>query len=248
MIGTPPPLHLVVLAGGRGIRAGGAGDVPKQFRRTPRGPLYTVSLRTFLAAAPARDWELASVTVTAPAADHARVAGDLVTLQAEVRRGRTALPTFLAAPGDSRTASTWNALEVLREGLGPAATDLVAVHDAARPFATAALLDALAQTARAVGGAVPGVPVTDTIVERGARGTRYLERAELVGVQTPQVFGWEPFVAAHAWAAAEAKSFTDDGGLLAARGRPPAVVAGEEGNTKVTTAADWEKALARLSD
>ena len=44
----PTPLHLVLLAGGRGLRAGGGDGEPKQFRRTARGPLYTVSLRTFL--------------------------------------------------------------------------------------------------------------------------------------------------------------------------------------------------------
>ena len=74
----------------------------------------------------------------------------------------------------------------------------------------------------------------------------YLERASLQAVQTPQVFRWEPLHAAHAWCAAHDLRFTDDGGLLAARGPHPVVVMGEPENWKITSESDWDRAEALL--
>jgi len=228
------PLHLIVLAGGMGLRAGGETGVPKQFRQTGRGPLFAVSLREFRNPVPGAMWHLASVTVTAPEAWH-----DVVTVELVGH----ALPGQLARPGETRTASTWSAVRALESAAAPAGSDLVAVHDAARPFASVKLLDTLAVAARAHGGAVPGVPVADTIAQTADGTAAYLQRDTLVAVQTPQVFQWTEFAAAHQWAHQAGADFTDDGSLLAARGYSPAVVAGEAGNWKVTTAADWERAV-----
>jgi 2-C-methyl-D-erythritol 4-phosphate cytidylyltransferase/2-C-methyl-D-erythritol 2,4-cyclodiphosphate synthase len=229
-----PPLHLIVLAGGRGLRAGG--DVPKQFRSAGGGLLLGVSIRTFLGAE-AGDAAPVSVTVTVDPAWRDAVRADLAPL---------GLDWIAADPGDHRTASTWNALEALRRAAAPAPGDLVAVHDAARPFAGADLLRRLAEAAAREGGAVPGVPVADTVVQRDGETARYLDRSLLLGVQTPQVFRWDLLHAAHGWAAATGADFTDDGGLLAARGHDPAVVPGEPGNWKVTTEDDWRRARERL--
>ena len=126
----------------------------------------------------------------------------------------------------------------------------MAVHDAARPFANAELLDRLVSAAVRHGGAIPGVPVSDTVVDAGSgrMGVRYLSRSDLQAVQTPQVFRWGPFSAAHGWAARAGRSWTDDGGLLAERGHPPVVVPGEPGNWKITTPDDWQRAAALLQD
>jgi len=230
------PLHLILLAGGKGLRAadGGQGDdVPKQFRPTGRGPLFAVSLREFFLPGLEQAWHPASVTVTVAAAWQDAVTAELSTLS---------VPWQLANPGASRTASTWNATVALAAAVVPGAGDLVAVHDAARPFATVGLLDAVAAAALAAGGAVPGVPVTDTIVQVTDGAATYLSRENLLGVQTPQVFRWSIFETAHRWAHETAAEYTDDGGLLAAKGHLPAVVTGESGNWKVTTAADWDRA------
>lgn len=234
-----PPLHLLVVAGGRGLRAAGGGEIPKQFRPTGRGMLLRVAIDTFAAGEPGAASPLASVTITAPAAWHRQVAVDLRDL---------ALPLALADAGETRTASTWNGLLALEAAFGPAAGDLVAIHDAARPFASAALLARLAAGAAARGGAVPGVPVHDTIVHSEQGRARYLARETLLAVQTPQVFRWEQLREAHAWAAASHASFTDDGGLLAARGHDPAVVEGEIGNWKITTEGDWRRAADLLGE
>lgn len=235
-----PPLHLLVVAGGRGLRAAGGGEVPKQFRPTGRGMLLRVGIDTFMVAD--KSVRPISVTVVAPEAWHREVARELGDL------GRQRVPLVLAGAGDSRTASTWNGLQALGAAVEPGATDLVAIHDAARPFATAALLARLAAAAAARGGAVPGVPVPDTIVCNEQGRAHYLERAALLAVQTPQVFRWELLQDAHAWAAAGGRTFTDDGGLLAVRGHDPAVVEGEPGNWKITTEGDWQRAADLLAE
>jgi len=226
------PLHLILLAGGRGTRAGGQ---PKQFRATGLGALFAVSLRTFLAPGESEneEWQVASVTVTAPEDWHDTVQEELNILS---------VPTFMATPGATRTASTWQATAVLRRAIDPAADDLVAVHDAARPFASRALLANLAAAALDQGVAVPGLSVADTIVESVQGKTRYLERESLVAVQTPQVSRWSIFEAAHRWAHEAGRAFTDDGGLLAERGHSARVVPGEAENWKVTTPADLQRA------
>lgn len=229
------PLHLILLAGGRGLRA--AGEVPKQFRSTGRGLLFSVSLKEFL-------------TVDAEAGFRPI---DLVLAVADSWRDAAAaelegldVPWTLAPAGVSRTASTWNSVRECAARFDPRPDDLVAVHDAARPFATADLLARLGVAAVRAGGAIPGVPVPDTIVQDTGDRARYLDRSSLLAVQTPQVFRWDLFQAAHAWAAETEAEFTDDGGLLAERGDHPEVVAGEPGNWKVTTDADWRRAVAIL--
>lgn len=233
-----PSLHLLVVAGGRGLRAAGGGEVPKQFRPTGRGMLLRVAIDTFVVGGDSGA-PVASLVVTAPAAWHRQVATELDGLP---------VPIAFADAGDTRMASTWHGLLALEAARQPQPGDLVAIHDAARPFASAALLARLTAAAALHGGAVPGVPVHDTIVHSEQGQARYLARESLLAVQTPQVFRWEQLREAHAWAAAAHATFTDDGGLLAARGHLPAVVDGEIGNWKITTEGDWQRAADLLAE
>lgn len=254
----PNRLHLVLLAGGTGSRAdGGRGAPPKQFSATREGPLFAVSLREFLRLAPGSGFSIAGVTLTVAEAWRENA---VVGLR-DVLDTRREIPWQTATAGTTRTASTWNALQVLgmgydggASGPAPAAAELVAIHDAARPFATSDLLARTAAAAATSGGAVPGVPVPDTIVRvpevydstGPAMTATYLKRELLYAVQTPQVFRWDLLHAAHSVAAAAQLDFTDDGGLLASRGHDPVVVPGEAGNWKVTTEGDLRRALDML--
>jgi len=230
-------LHLILLAGGQGTRADDGDNVPKQFRPTGRGLLFSVSLQEFLTLNTGAGFRPVDLILTVP--DTWRKAADKVLQGLDI-------PWGLAPAGISRTASTWSALKELEVRHSPGEDDLVAVHDAARPFASADLLVRLATAAAESGGAVPGVPVSDTIVQSDEGAAVYLERSSLMAVQTPQVFRWDRFQSAHAWAAETGADFTDDGGLLAVRGHVPAVIAGEQGNWKVTTNGDWLRAVAFL--
>ena len=225
------PLHLIILAGGGGTRA-------RPDRSAPPKQFTVMAGRILLA------WSARALGA------HPAVVDLTVTCDVEWREMVTeALPTsptlLFADPGATRTASTWNALEVLRARVGPDENDLVAVHDAARPFATADLLGRVYEAARNRGGAVPALPVADTIVARRSEvdgPVRYLERDTRHAVQTPQVFRWSLLHDVHAWAAEQDESYTDDGGLLAAHDDPPVIVLGEQANWKVTTAADLARA------
>ena len=241
-----PRLYLAVLAGGRSTRARRSDSAaPKQFREVGGSMLFLQGLSE-LAQAPG----VAHAVVVVPEAW-------LPLAQSALASATLPIPWTLAAAGEHRTASAWNALRemaALPADVRPTEDDLVAVHDAARPFASRHLLARVARSAARRRAAVPAVPVADTIVqlmpgeddsaERPV--AAYLERGRLAAVQTPQVVRWRDLHAAHAWAAAEGRSFTDDGGLLASRGIEPVVVMGEPGNWKITNEDDWQRADALL--
>ncbi|GAA4177020.1 2-C-methyl-D-erythritol 4-phosphate cytidylyltransferase [Gryllotalpicola koreensis] len=120
--------------------------------------------------------------------------------------------------------------------------DVVLVHDAARALTPAALFDRVVDAVAATGsGAIPGLPVSDTIKRTDAGGAivATVDRSELSAVQTPQGFPAAQLIAAYASAAREV---TDDAQLMADAGHPVAVVEGDPLAFKVTTAWDLRRA------
>jgi len=145
----------------------------------------------------------------------------------------TLLPPVMG--GAERSLSMQRGLAAL-----PPEIDMVAVHDAARPLPSAALLKAVLDMAEAHGAAVPGIPVHDTIKRVGA-GHRVLEtppRSSLVAVQTPQVARRDWFIEALEREQARLHLHTDDASLLEAAGFPVYVSEGDVMNRKITTQAD----------
>jgi 2-C-methyl-D-erythritol 4-phosphate cytidylyltransferase/2-C-methyl-D-erythritol 2,4-cyclodiphosphate synthase len=117
----------------------------------------------------------------------------------------------------------------------------VLVHDAARPFLTARLIDRMIEAAAVSGAAVPAVRAHDT-VKRGSRRDaavwvdETLPRDEIYLVQTPQAF--QRAVLARAFAAAGDDDATDEAGLVERAGGAVELVEGDIANVKITTAAD----------
>ena len=124
----------------------------------------------------------------------------------------------------------------------PETAEVIVVHDAARPLASEDLFRAViaAVTTDGAGGAVPGVPVSDTIkvVDGSQRVTATLDRAALVAVQTPQAFDAVLLRRAHA----NGTEATDDAALVEALGATVRVVPGDARNLKITTPADLDTA------
>ncbi len=121
------------------------------------------------------------------------------------------------------------------------------VHDAARPFASPALVSR-AIAAAAAGAAIPGVAMTDTIkeVDADARVLRTLDRARLRGIQTPQAFTFDALLAAHRKAAAASRDdFTDDAALAEWAGMTVSVFEGDADNVKLTNPEDFSRIEAR---
>lgn len=135
----------------------------------------------------------------------------------------------------------------VRRGLAavPADADVIAVHDAARPLATAELFSSAVHAVRSgADGAVCAVPISDTVkrVEEGTV-TETLDRSGLWAVQTPQAFGAAVLRAAHE----DGPEATDDAALVERMGGRVVVVPGDVRNIKLTRPADLPVAEALLS-
>jgi 2-C-methyl-D-erythritol 4-phosphate cytidylyltransferase len=214
----------VILAAGRGERFGA--DRPKQ--------LVEVAGRRLL------DWSLLRA---------AELGTDCVLVTADGRDPEGGLPAddvpgkiAVVAGGVRRSDSVRAALTALHDRDDD---DVIVVHDAARPCASTSLFGAVVAAVEAgADGAVPGLPLTDTIKRvRGEVVVDTLDRGELVAVQTPQAFRLGVLRRAHE----QGGDATDDAALVEAIGGRVVVVAGEDTNVKVTRPSDLSLAERVLS-
>ncbi len=118
--------------------------------------------------------------------------------------------------------------------------EYVAVHDAARPFPSPALIDAVFEAAKRDGAAIPGIPIADTIKKTDDDGwiLETVPRAGLMAVQTPQAFRVDLLRNAHANRPNLKTTITDDAQLVEALGHRCRVVLGSPFNLKITTQSD----------
>jgi 2-C-methyl-D-erythritol 4-phosphate cytidylyltransferase len=144
-------------------------------------------------------------------------------------------PYRLIAGGQERQDSVWNGLEVVAPG-----TELVAIHDGARPCTSEALIQATVAAARRVGAAVAAQRVTDTIKEGDddSKILRTVDRTRLWSVQTPQAFRLEVIRRALAEVRERGLVVTDDTAACELIGQPVELVEGLDANPKVTVPAD----------
>jgi 2-C-methyl-D-erythritol 4-phosphate cytidylyltransferase/2-C-methyl-D-erythritol 2,4-cyclodiphosphate synthase len=213
-----PPFAAIVVAAGKGLRAGG--DKPKQFRLWRGMPLIRHSVETLAAARAAP-----LVVVIAPdaraAAEHA-LAG-IAGVQ-------------VVTGGATRQASVRNGLEALAD----TAPARVLIHDAARPDLPIAVVMRLLTALETTSGAIPVLPVVDSLAVAGPgemMGGK-AEREALRRVQTPQAFRFAAILAAHrAWTGAQDAG--DDAQVLIASSGSVALVDGDERLRKITFAEDF---------
>ena len=144
-------------------------------------------------------------------------------------------PFRLVTGGAERQDSVWNGLEALS-----AKTEIVAIHDAARPCTSEELIAATIRRAEETGAAVAAQPVTDTIKESadGRLVQRTLDRSRLWSVQTPQTFRVEVIRRALAEARRCKLVFTDDTAACELIGQPVRLVSRVTPNPKVTVSGD----------
>ncbi|MDD6609838.1 MAG: 2-C-methyl-D-erythritol 2,4-cyclodiphosphate synthase [Subdoligranulum variabile] len=132
----------------------------------------------------------------------------------------------------------------VRSGLAAAKGQLVAIHDAARPFASAEIITAVLQAAAESGAAAPAVPVKDTIkiADQDGKVVATPDRAMLYAVQTPQCFDRALYLQAlEAVSGEKASLVTDDCSLFELAGLPVTLTAGDYANLKITTKEDLQK-------
>jgi 2-C-methyl-D-erythritol 4-phosphate cytidylyltransferase len=178
--------------------------------------------------------------------NHPRVNGILLTANEQQMESYRALCQrysisklhSLVSGGAERQDSIRNALERLAEE----ADGAVAIHDGARPLMSADLLDRLLEGLEQAEGTLPMVAVKDTIKRVSSSGAvqETLNRGELFGAQTPQVFALATILEAHRRAQQEGFLGTDDCSLVERYGGRIQMVAGDYRNLKVTTEEDLE--------
>lgn len=216
--------YALIVAAGRGERLGGG--QPKQYRPLGGRPLLAWAMEAF-------ERHPAITAIRCVIAPDARELYD------------SACPVLrkLLAPvegGASRQESVRLGLESLLE-FSP---DRVLIHDAARPFVTAGMIDSVLQGLDEHAGALPAIPVVDSLRrdEAGFCGEA-VDRDGLVRAQTPQGFRFPDILAAHR---AAQEQYSDDAFLARAGGLAVTLVPGDEKAFKVTTAEDLERAEAML--
>ena len=202
-----PRTALLLVAAGTGTRLGA--EVPKQFLR------------------------VAGRAVMRHAADRLAPDVDLIQPVGEAAPIAAALAGLEVLPVVPGGATRQDSVRAGLEALAPHAPEIVLVHDAARPFVPPGTVAALRAALQRVPGAIPAVPVADTLKREGADGTigETVPRAGLVRAQTPQGFRFPLLLALHRAAPAGA---TDDAAILEAAGHAVALVAGSEDNIKLT--------------
>ena len=142
--------------------------------------------------------------------------------------------------GAERFHSVRNGLDAVPDPEG-----WVAIHDAVRPFVEVDTIRRCFAAAERAGGAIPVVPVKDTIRQVGMAGHPPLDRATLRAVQTPQVFALATL--RKAYDAGYQGAFTDDASVWEAAGHPLELVEGDLHNLKITTPEDLLSAEAFLN-
>jgi len=216
----------VVVAAGQGVRVGG--DLPKQFRRVAGQTLLERALSAFA--------DVPNIAFVQPVVRP----NDLALVRALSHDLNVLEPV---SGGTTRQASVRAGLEALL----PRSPDIVLVHDAARPFASADLIARAIAAVEKTGAAVPALPATDTVkrVDEAGMVAATVDRNAIRLVQTPQAFAFPALLQAHRDAAAQGRSdFTDDAALAEWAGMKVSVFAGEPGNIKLTTPEDFARAEA----
>lgn len=221
----------VVLAAGMGTRVGADGN--KAYL-----PLAGRSMVSWSVEAVARTPGIARTILV-----YRRGERDLVA--ATLSRELPTATIELVEGGDTRHGSEWNVLRYLAADIDAEAVDVVLIHDAARPLAGSALMSDAIAVARAVGGAIPGVPAPDTV---RVTSTGPEAAGSVVKVQTPQAFRAQPLLRAYRAAEAEGFEGTDTSSCVERfTDVTVRVVAGSATNFKVTFAPDVAVATRMLA-
>jgi 2-C-methyl-D-erythritol 2,4-cyclodiphosphate synthase/2-C-methyl-D-erythritol 4-phosphate cytidylyltransferase len=136
----------------------------------------------------------------------------------------------------------------VNRGLEHVTSDIVAIHDAARPMVTCEIIERSIEEARRSGACIAAVPVIDTIKSANEQGivSGTIDRCNLYSIQTPQTFRTELIRRAYEQAFADGFYATDDAALVERIGENVVIVEGSYDNIKITTPSDVELASMKL--
>ena len=215
----------LIVAAGRGTRAAGAAGVPKQY-----APLAGATVLAHTLTAFASHPGIARVQVV--------IHPDDMNLYAAAIEGCDQAKLAPRVPGG---ATRQDSVRLGLEALAGAGVSSVLIHDAARPFISADIIDRVIAALEGHSCVLAAEPVADTLKRAGEGGTvaETVDRNGLWRAQTPQAFDFATILDLHGRAASAGRhDFTDDAALAEWAGLPVKLVAGSSRNTKITTAED----------
>ena len=211
----------MIVAAGSGSRMGAG--LPKQYRPIGGRPVLAHAVESFT-----RNPRVDAIEVV--------IGPDQQDLAARALRD-LGVERFIVG-GETRDRSVRNGLEAV-------ATDIVLVHDAARPFCPPQVVDRLLDALRDHSGAVPVLPASDTLARAGETLGEPIDRSGAVRVQTPQAF--DTAVLRSSFESWSAPPPTDEATVVRAAGHSVAAVEGDPMLDKLTAPADWQRAEAMLA-
>lgn len=221
----------VIVAAGRGERAGQSIEGPKQYRRIGGQAVLARTLRVF-----AQCSAIEKIVVVIHADDRNLYENAINEHYSNVR---------VVIGGPTRQESTRLGLLALKND----APNYVLIHDGVRPFIEQSFLENIFDNLTADEGVLPALAVSDTLKQSASDGTvkTTVPRAGLFSAQTPQAFPFAPILDAHENAFLSGRSdFTDDASIAEAYGLVVRIIEGSPDNTKLTWAKDIEMADKRL--
>lgn len=211
----------LIVAAGSGSRMGG--EMPKQYRPLAGKPLLRHAAEALLA-----HQRINAVRVVIGAGQEGQAAAALAGLDVDT----------LILGGVERADSVRAGLEAIGDGI-------VLVHDAARPFCPPEVVDRLLDALSKADGAVPVLPVADTLAKGDSELRGTVNRTQLLRIQTPQAFHVEDL--RYAYDEAGSSTPTDESTVMQEAGLKVATVAGDEVLHKLTSPRDWERAEMMLA-
>ncbi|MCA1652815.1 MAG: bifunctional 2-C-methyl-D-erythritol 4-phosphate cytidylyltransferase/2-C-methyl-D-erythritol 2,4-cyclodiphosphate synthase [Sphingomicrobium sp.] len=217
-----PHVTALIVAAGSGSRMGA--EIPKQFRLLAGKPMLRHAVEALIGHP-----RIGAVRVVIGSGQEQAAAAALAGLD---------VGTMIEG-GPQRSDSVAHGLAVIDDG------GIVLIHDAARPFCPAAVIDRLLDALGTHHGAVPVLPVADTLARSVGTIDQIVDRKNVLRVQTPQAFYREDLL--YALEQSGRKSATDESSVMIAAGLKVAAVPGDMMLDKLTTHADWARAEERFA-
>lgn len=215
-------ISAIILAGGKGKRMGSA--ISKQFIDIKGKPIIYYTLKKF-----SENKKIDNIIVVLPE-DEVKYFKENILKKYELRINK------IVIGGKERQDSVYNALKSLKNS----STDIVLIHDGARPFISERIINEGIKFAEIYGAAAPGVMPKDTIKVKNEKNFSVdtPNRANLVSIQTPQVFKFDEILECHEKIRYNGKMVTDDTMVVEKYGYSVYIYDGEYTNIKVTTPED----------
>ena len=215
-------ISAIILAGGKGKRMGSA--ISKQFIDIKGKPIIYYTLKKF-----SENKKIDNIIVVLPE-DEVKYFKENILKKYELRINK------IVIGGKERQDSVYNALKSLKNS----STDIVLIHDGARPFISERIINEGIKFAEIYGAAAPGVMPKDTIKVKNEKNFSVdtPNRANLVSIQTPQVFKFDEILDCHEKIRYNGEMVTDDTMVVEKYGYSVYLYDGEYTNIKVTTPED----------